>query len=104
MMRQIMETVRSVAAGLATVVALLAPAPMLAATIDINQASEADLDGIKGLGPATTRAILAEREKAPFKNWKDLLARVKGIGPTSAVKLSNEGLTVNGKPYETGRR
>ena len=38
------------------------------AGVDVNQASEADLDGIKGLGPATTRLILAERQKAEFKS------------------------------------
>lgn len=69
------------------------------AAIDINQASEADLDGLRGLGPATTRLILSERAKAPFKNWQDLLARVKGIGPSSAAKLSAEGLTVNGQSF-----
>lgn len=72
--------------------------------IDINHASEADLDGLRGLGPATTRIILSERDKAPFRNWQDLLARVKGIGPASAAKLSAEGLTVNGQAYQTGRR
>lgn len=70
------------------------------AAIDINQASEADLDGLRGLGPATTRLILTERAKAPFKNWQDLLARVKGIGTSNAAKLSSEGLTVNGQSFE----
>ena len=69
------------------------------AGVDVNRASEADLDGLKGLGPATTRRILAEREKAPFRNWQDLLARVKGLGPNSAKKLSDEGLTVEGQSF-----
>lgn len=74
------------------------------AAIDINQASEADLDGLRGLGPATTRLILNERAKAPFRNWQDLLARVKGLGPNSAAKLSAEGLTVNGQPFQAQGR
>lgn len=73
------------------------------AAVDVNRAAEADLDGIKGLGPATTRLILAEREKASFKNWADLLARVKGLGPASATRLSAEGLRVNGEPYTPGK-
>ncbi len=72
--------------------------------IDINKATEADLDGLRGLGPATTRLILNERDKSPFKNWQDLLARIKGIGPISAAQLSAEGLTVNGQRYEASRR
>ena len=69
------------------------------AGVDVNQASEADLDGIKGLGPATTRLILAERQKADFKSWADLISRVKGLGQNSAVKLSEAGLSVNGVSY-----
>lgn len=77
-----------------------------ALALDINQASEADLDGLRGLGPATTRLILAERDKAPFRNWQDLLARVKGLGPATAARLSADGLTVAGQPFipSPGRR
>lgn len=66
---------------------------------DINTASEADLDSLKGVGPATTQRILTERSKAPFADWADLLGRVKGLRAPSARKLSDQGLTVNGKPY-----
>ncbi len=76
---------------------------LVQAAVDVNRATEADLDGIKGLGPATTRLILAEREKTAFRNWADLLARVKGLGPASATRLSAEGLTVNGEPYTPGK-
>jgi len=58
-------------AWLAGVLAALGTSVCLA--LDINTASEADLDGLRGLGPATTRLILIEREKALFKNWPDLL-------------------------------
>lgn len=69
------------------------------AAIEINQASEADLDGLRGLGPATTRQILAEREKAVFRTWAELLARIKGIGPVKARELSAQGLRVQGQPF-----
>ena len=69
------------------------------AGVDVNQASEADLDGVKGLGPATTRLILAERKKADFKSWADLISRVKGLGQNSAAKLSEAGLIVGGVSY-----
>ena len=69
------------------------------AGVDVNQATEPQLDGLHGLGPATTRQILAERAQAPFKDWQDLLSRVKGLGPASARRLSAQGLTVEGQAY-----
>lgn len=69
------------------------------AAVDINKASEAELDGIKGVGPATTRLIVAERKKSEFKSWDDFIARVKGVGAKSATKFSAEGLTVGGASY-----
>ena len=69
------------------------------AAIDVNQASVAELDGIKGIGPAMSSRILDERKKAPFKDWSDLMARVKGVGQASAARLSAEGLTVGGASF-----
>ncbi len=66
---------------------------------DANSASQAELEAIKGIGPAISGKIIEERNKAPFKDWPDLVTRVKGIGDTSAGKLSTAGLTVNGTPY-----
>ncbi len=81
--------------------ALLSALPLSSAlaAVDVNQATEAQLDGLRGLGPATTRQILAERSKAPFKDWQDLLSRVKGLGPATAPRLSAEGLRVEGQAY-----
>lgn len=70
-----------------------------AAALDINKASEAELDSIKGVGPATSRQILAERKKASFKDWADFIARVQGIGEGKAARFSAEGVTVNGLPF-----
>jgi competence protein ComEA len=70
------------------------------AAVDINQASEAELDGIKGIGPSLSGKILKARQQGPFKDWSDLLQRVKGISRKSAAKLSEAGLTVSGTAYE----
>ena len=66
---------------------------------DINTATEAELDSIRGIGPATSRRILAEREKSPFRDWPDLMARVKGIHQASASRYAAQGLTVNGQSF-----
>ncbi len=69
------------------------------ADVDVNKADQAALDGIKGLGPVKSKAILSERKKhGEFKDWADFESRVKGIGDKSAAKLSEAGLTINGKP------
>jgi len=64
---------------------------------EINQATEAELDSVKGFGPASTARILEARTQALFKDWSDLMRRVKGIKPAQAAKLSEAGLRVNGK-------
>jgi competence protein ComEA len=84
---------------LAVVFSLFAALAM--AAVDVNKATEAELDGVKGIGPATSKLIMAERKKAPFKNWEDFTARVKGVGDARAAKLSDEGLTINGSAFKT---
>ncbi|CAN7459527.1 ComEA family DNA-binding protein [Acidovorax sp. LjRoot194] len=69
------------------------------AAVDVNTATEAELDGIKGIGPGLSGRILDERRSAPFKDWSDFIGRVGGVGNKSAVNFSKEGLTVNGKKY-----
>lgn len=83
----------------AFVAALMLTAAAFAA-VDVNKGTAAELDGIKGLGPAKSKLILEERKKGEFKNWDDLISRVKGLGDKSAAKLSAEGLTVGGASYK----
>lgn len=82
-----------------TIWPLLPMAALAAPPLDINTATEADLDSLKGVGPATTTRVLAERQKGEFASWADLMARVKGIKSPAAAKLSAQGLTVNGLTY-----
>jgi competence protein ComEA len=70
------------------------------AAVDVNKATDAQLDSVKGIGPVTSKLIMSERKKGEFKDWQDFITRVKGIGESRAEKLSAEGLTVNGKAYK----
>ena len=72
------------------------------AAVDVNKASAAELDGIKGIGPSLSGKILKERNKGSFKDWPDLMHRVSGMGEKSSAKFSSQGLTVNGSGYQGG--
>lgn len=73
---------------------------MAFAAVDVNTATSAELDSIKGIGPVKSALILSERKKAPFKDWNDFVTRVKGVGTDSAAKFSADGMTVNGASYK----
>jgi len=64
--------------------------------VEVNKATAADLDSVKGIGPSLSGKILDERKKSNFKDWPDFISRVKGMGDKNAAKFSSEGLTVNG--------
>ena len=69
------------------------------AAVDVNKATAAELDGIKGIGPAVSGKIIDARKSAPFKDWNDFIGRVNGVGEKSAAGFSADGLTVNGSSY-----
>ncbi|WP_372827243.1 ComEA family DNA-binding protein [Polaromonas sp.] len=73
---------------------------MAFAAVDVNTATTAELDSIKGIGPVKSALIMSERKKAPFKDWNDFVTRVKGVGIDSAAKFSADGMTVNGSSYK----
>ena len=81
------------------VVAMLYAAACFAA-VDVNKATEAELDSVKGIGPAISTRILDERKKGNFKDWNDFVVRIKGVGEGNAAKFSSAGLTVNGAPFK----
>ncbi len=72
------------------------------AAVDVNKASAAELDAIKGIGPSLSGKILKERNKGSYKDWPDLMHRVSGMGEKSSAKFSAQGLTVNGSGYQGG--
>lgn len=90
-----MNIIKSLIAALA-----LLCASVSFAAVDINKATAADLDSIKGIGPGLSSKILEERKKGDFKDWNDVTMRVKGIKAGNAAKFSAGGLTVNGASFQ----
>jgi competence protein ComEA len=69
------------------------------AAVDVNKADQATLESVKGIGPALSGKILDERKKSSFKDWNDLMQRVRGVGSGNAARFSADGLTVNGSSF-----
>jgi len=83
----------------ARAVAAVALAALLAATAgatEVNSASQAELERVRGIGPALSQRLLDERARAPFSDWADLQQRAGGVKSAAAARLSAAGLTVNG--------
>lgn len=58
--------------------------------VNINTATQSELEAVKGLGPAKAKAIIAYREKnGAFKSVDDL-NNVKGFGKASVQKMQND--------------
>lgn len=63
--------------------------PTPTAPIDINTATQAELEWLPGIGPVYARAILTYREtNGPFKKIEDILD-VPGIGPKTFEKFKD---------------
>jgi competence protein ComEA len=63
--------------------------PVIAA-VNINTATQSELEAVRGLGPAKAKAIIAYREaNGGFKSLEEL-DHVKGFGKASVDKLKDE--------------
>lgn len=67
------------------------------AAVNLNTATQSELESVKGVGPAKAKAIIAYREaKGGFKSV-DELDQVKGFGKASIDKLRGELSVETGK-------
>ena len=75
---------------------LLAVSGLAAATpINVNTATQSELESIKGIGPSKAKTIIAERlDGGHFQDANDLQKRVRGIGMKSVEKMVDNGLTI----------
>lgn len=73
------------------------------AAVNINTATQAELETLKGIGPAKAKAIIEYRKKkGSFKSVDDLQG-VSGIGPATVQKLRKD-MTVGSSGGATGRK
>lgn len=75
------------------------------AEIDVNSASNSELQMLKGVGAKTAAKIIAARESGgPFSSLNNLAGRVKGIGSKTVAKWRSAGNVTCGKPGRPARR
>jgi competence protein ComEA len=85
--------------------ALLAYAGMAFAVVNINSASQKQLEELPGVGPAKAKAIMDYRKKnGPFKSVEDI-KKVDGIGEATYEQIKGDLVTKGtttgvGKPAE----
>jgi competence protein ComEA len=63
--------------------------------IDLNRASQAELETLPGIGPVTAASIISYREQMPFRAV-DELEQVSGIGP-KRLEAVRDMVTVSGR-------
>lgn len=67
------------------------------ASVDINTASQAELEALKGIGPAKAKAIVEYRSQKGLFSSIDDLEKVSGIGAGTINQIRSE-LTVGDAP------
>ena len=83
------------AATISTVLAFTSIGSALASPINVNTATQSELESIKGIGPAKAKTIINERlDGGHFQDANDLQKRVRGIGMRSVEKMVDNGLTI----------
>ena len=65
--------------------------------VDLNKATQAELEALKGIGEVKAKAIVDYRTKnGPFKSADDL-DKVKGVGKGIIAKIIGD-VTIDGRP------
>jgi len=80
---------------LLVLLAFFAFSGMALAAVNLNTASKAELEAVKGIGPKKAEAIIDYRKKNGSFRTVDELKNVKGFGDKSVANMRSE-LAVNG--------
>jgi len=59
-----------------------------AATVDLNSATQAELETLPGIGPARAKSIIDYRAEHPFRRVEDVM-KVPGIGPGIFARIQD---------------
>jgi competence protein ComEA len=85
-------------AGSVVLAASLGLAAFDAGAVDVNSASQSQLEDLRGIGPKTAASIVNERRQGgAFLSFEDLSGRVRGLGDKRLTRLRAAGLTLGGQ-------
>jgi|GEM_PF-1833215 len=100
--------VAAIAALLAIALSSAALAGAPAPAKNVNTATAAELQTVKGVGEKTAAKIIAEREKnGPFASLSDMQTRVRGVGEKTVARFEADGwvaTTVKKAPTTPSRK
>lgn len=86
------------------VLAFFATTTVAFARVNINTATELELEAIKGIGPVRAQAIIEYRQKhGPFKSLKEL-EMVPGVATATTEKIKDEVTIDTGSAGAKGLR
>ena len=63
-------------------------------SVELNTATDEQLQSLRGIGPAMAGRIIAERARAPFSSLDDFDERVKGVGTITLRRWVTDGLVL----------
>lgn len=93
MMRHFNNLMR--AAAISATLAFTSLGVAIASPINVNTATQSELESVKGIGPSKAKTIITERlDGGHFQDANDLQKRVRGIGMRSVEKMVDNGLTI----------
>lgn len=67
-------------------------------SIDLNQATRAEIESVRAVGVELTERLLQARQQAPFSDWQDLRRRVKGVSRKALQGFAEAGFEIRGQP------
>lgn len=74
------------------------PKASSAFSIDLNQATRAEIESVRAVGVELTERLLQARQQAPFSDWQDLRRRVKGVSRKALQGFAEAGFEIRGQP------
>lgn len=80
----------------------LASTPPLSTTIfiathDLNQATRAEIEAVRGVGVELTERLLQARAHGHFRDWAELRSRVKGVSRRALQGFAEAGFQIQGQ-------
>jgi competence protein ComEA len=66
--------------------------------MDLNQATRAEIEAVRGVGVELTDRLLAAREQGPFQDWGEARKRVKGLGKRALMGFAEAGFHIRNQP------